>query len=83
MTKMHHECPKYPKTLENDQTMSKTMTTFPETFKMTKKPSNPQTMQNTLETSENHQNTPKLSQNTLDFLDFWGILVGFKLFCSF
>ena len=37
--------------------------------------------QNTIETSENDQNTHKLSQNTLNFLDFWGILVGFKLLC--
>ena len=39
--------------------------------------------QNTLENSENDQNTTKLSQNTFDFLDFGGILVGFKLLCSF
>ena len=38
--------------------------------------------QNTLESSENDQNTPKLSQNTLGFLDFWGILVALKLFRS-
>ena len=38
--------------------------------------------QNTLEYSENDQNTPKLSQNTLSFLDFWGILVALKLFRS-
>ena len=31
---------------------------------------------------ENEQNIPKLCQNTLDFLDFEGILVGFKLLCS-
>ena len=39
--------------------------------------------QNPLKTSENDQNTHKLSQNTLDVLDFGIILVGFKLFCSF
>ena len=39
--------------------------------------------QYTLKTSENDQNTPKLSQNTINFLDFGGILVGFKLLCSF
>ena len=38
--------------------------------------------QNTLESSENNQNTPKLNQNTLGFLDFWGILVALKLFRS-
>ena len=38
---------------------------------------------NPLETSENDQNTHKLSQNTLDILDFEGILVDFKLHCSF
>ena len=37
--------------------------------------------QNILETSENDQNTPKLIRNTLDFLDFGGILVGFMLLC--
>ena len=79
---MHHDCPKYPKTLENEQNAPKT-TTFPETFKMTKIPLNPQNKQNTLETYENDQNHPKLSQNTLDFLHFWGILGGFKLFWSF
>ena len=40
-------------------------------------------MQNPLEISENDQSTHKLNQNTLNFLDFWGIWVGFKLFCSF
>ena len=49
---------------------------------MTKIPLNPQNKQNTIETSENDQNTPKLSQNTLDFIDFGGILDGLKLFCS-
>ena len=39
--------------------------------------------ENTHKTSENDQTTPKLRQNTLDFLDFWGILVGFKYLCSF
>ena len=39
--------------------------------------------QNTRETTENNQNTPKLSQNRLNFLDFGGIFVGFKLFFSF
>ena len=32
---------------------------------------------------KNYQNTPKLSQNTLNFLDLGCILMGFKLFCSF
>ena len=39
--------------------------------------------QNTLENCENDQNNTKLSQNTIDFLDFGGVLVGFKLHCSF
>ena len=39
--------------------------------------------QNILETFENDQNTLKLRQNTLDFLDIGGTLVVFKLFCSF
>ena len=47
------------------------------TLKPQKKKKNP------LETSENDQNTHKLSQNTLDILDFEGILVDFKLHCSF
>ena len=42
-----------------------------------------QNKENTHKTSENDQNTPKLSQNTLDFLDFGGILVGFKFPRSF
>ena len=50
---------------------------------MTKIPLNPQNKQSTLETDENVLNIPKLSQNTLDCLDFDGILVGFKLLCSF
>ena len=83
MTKMHHECPKYPKTLENDLNTPKTMTILLETFKMDKIPLNPQNKQNALETFENDKNTPKQSQNAYDFLDFGGILAGFKLFCSF
>ena len=39
--------------------------------------------QNTLESYENYQNTPKLNQNILDSIDFEGIFVGFKLFCLF
>ena len=80
MTKMHHECPKYPKILENDQNAPKTTTTTPTTFKMIKIPLNLKNKQNTL---ANYQNTTKLSQNTLDFLDFGGILVGFKFPRSF
>ena len=83
MTRMHHECPKYPKILKNDQNAPKTTSTTPKTFRMTKIPLNPENNQNSLETSENDQNTPKVSQNTLDFLDFGRILVSFKLFCSF
>ena len=60
MTKMHHECPKYPKILENDQNAPKTTTTTRNTFKMTKIPLKPQNKENTLQTSENDHNTPKL-----------------------
>ena len=77
---MHHQCQKYSKVLKNDQNAPKTTLTTPKTFRMTKIPLNPQNTQNFLETSEN---IPKLSQNTLDFLDFGCILVSFKLFCSF
>ena len=59
------------------------MTILLETFKMDKIPLNPQNKQNALETFENDKNTPKQSQNAYDFLDFGGILAGFKLFCSF
>ena len=40
--KMHHERPKYPKTLRNDQNAPKTTTIPSETCKMTKIPQNPQ-----------------------------------------
>ena len=83
MNKIHHEYPKYPKTLEKDQHAPKTTTIPTETFKTTKITLNPQNKQSTLETFENDLNIPKLSQNTLDFLDFEGILVDFKLLCSF
>ena len=83
MTKMHHERPKYPKILENDQNAPKMTSTTLKTFKMTEIPLNPKNNQNSLETSENDQNTHKLSQNTLVFIDFRSILVDFKLFCSF
>ena len=39
---MHHERPKYPKTLRNDQNAPKTTTIPSETCKMTKIPLNPQ-----------------------------------------
>ena len=64
---MHHEYPKYPKTLENDQNAHKTTTIPSKNFKMTKIPLNPQNKQSTLETFENDLNIPKLSQNTLEF----------------
>ena len=83
MTKMHHECPKYPKILKNNQNAPRTTSTTPKTFQMTNTPLNPENKQNSPETSENDQNTPKLSQNTLNFLDLGCILVGFKFFCSF
>ena len=41
MTKMHHECPKYPETPEKDQNVPK-MTTTPKTFKLIKIPLKPQ-----------------------------------------
>ena len=50
---------------------------------MSKIPLNPQNKQSTLETFENDLNIPKLSQNTLDFLEFKGIWVGFALFYTF
>ena len=60
------------------------MSTIPtKTFKTIRIPLNPQNKQSTLETFENDLNIPKLSQNTLDFLDYEGILVGFKLLFSF
>ena len=39
--------------------------------------------ENTHRTSENNQNTLKLSKNTLYFLDFGGILVSFMFLCLF
>ena len=43
MTKMYHECPKYPKILENNQNTPKTskITTIPKTLKITKIPLKP------------------------------------------
>ena len=41
MTKMYHECQKYPKTQENDQNVPKTTTITPKTYKMTKIPMKP------------------------------------------
>ena len=79
---MHHGCPKFPKTLENDQNAPKTTTMPTETFKMTKIPLNPKKKRNTLETTKNDQCTARLSQNILYSLDFWGILVALKLFRS-
>ena len=46
---------------------------------MTKIPLTPQNKHSTLEIIENVLNLPKLSQNTVEFLDFKGILVSFKL----
>ena len=59
------------------------MSTAPKTFEMTKYHWNLKNKQNPLKTFENDQNTHKLSQNILVFIDFRGILVDFKLFCSF
>ena len=66
---MHHECPKYPKNLINDQNILKPskMTTLPpsppqkKTFQMTKIPLKPhkKQKQNTLKNSKNEENTPK------------------------
>ena len=83
MNEIHHEYTKYPKTLENDQNATKMSTIPTKTFKTIRIPLNPQNKQSTLETFENDLNIPKLSQNTLDFLDYEGILVGFKLLFSF
>ena len=77
MTKMHHERPKYPKILENDQNAPKMTSTTLKTFKMTEIPLNPQNKQNTLETSENDQNTHKLCQNILDLFIYLFILWGY------
>ena len=79
---MHHECPKYPKILENDQDAPKTTTT-PKFWKCPNYHWNLKNKQYTFETLENDQNTLKLSQNILNSLDFGGIFVGFKFFCSF
>ena len=80
MTKMHHECPKYPKILENDQNAPKTTTTTPKILKRSKYHWNLKNKQYTLETSENDENTPNQSQNMLDSLDFRGILVSSSCF---
>ena len=61
MTKMHHECLKYPKTLK----------------KWPKAPKRWQQPLNLLKWQKYHRNL-KNKQNTLDFLDFASILVGFK-----
>ena len=39
--------------------------------------------ENTLKTSKNDENTLKFSPYSLDFLDFRGILIGFKFLRSF
>ena len=54
---------------KNNQNAPKMTSTTPETFRMTKILLNPQNTENSLESSENDQNTPKLSRNTFDFLD--------------
>ena len=55
------------------------MTTTPKSLKWQKYRWILKNKQNTLETSKKDQNTPKLIQNTLHFLDFGRILVDFKL----
>ena len=83
MTKMHHECSKYPKIQENDKNAPKTITTTQKLLKWPKYHWNLKNKQNTHKTTEKEKNTPKLCQNTLDFLDFRGIFVSFELCCSF
>ena len=70
---MHHKYPKYPQTLENDQNAPK----WPKYHWILKN------KYYTLETIENDLDIPKLSQSTLDFLDFGGILVCCKFLYSF
>ena len=65
MTKMHHEYPKYPKTLKNDQNALKTTTMSTEIFKMTKIPLNPQ----------NKQTKPKCTW----FFKLWGYFGRFQV----
>ena len=83
MTKMHHEYPKHPKTLECDHNTPKTSTKLPNLLKRQKYRWNLENRKNNLETSENNQNTFQQSQNTLHFLEFGNILLGFMSFCSF
>ena len=83
MTKKRLECPKYLKTLENDQNAAKQPQYSQKILKWPKYHWNLKNKQNTIETFENDQNTPKLSQNTCNFLDFGVILGDLKLFCSF
>ena len=54
-----------------------------ELLKWSKYQGNLKNKRNTPKNFENDQNTTKLSQNTFDCLDFWGILVDFKLLGSF
>ena len=71
MTKMHHECPKHPKILENKQNIAK---------KTQKYHWNLRNNQYTLETSENDQNTPKLSQKYTRFSRLWVYFGRFQIF---
>ena len=83
MTKMHHEYPKYPKTLESYQNTPETSTKLPNLLKRPNYRWNLQNTKNNLETSENNQYSFQLSKNTLHFLEFGNILFGFVSFCSF
>ena len=68
MTKMDHERPKYPITVENNQNAPNTTLVPRKLLKWPKYNWNLLNKQKNLETSENDQNTPKLSQNAPDFL---------------
>ena len=80
--KMHHECRKYPKTYKMTKTPQKRPQWPRKLIKWPKYNWNLKNKQKTRESSKNDKNTPKLSQNTLNFLDFGDTLVGFELCCS-
>lgn len=82
MTKMHIECQKYPKTLKNNENAPQTALISSKTSKWWKYHCQFKNKHNALATFENDWYNMKLSQNTLNFLDFRGVLVDFKLFCT-
>ena len=82
MIKIHHECQKYPKTIKNNQNALKTTTIPKKTFKMTKIPLKPQKLAKYHQNLQKWPKWTKLSQNTLDFLDLWGMLVSLECIVS-